>query len=1004
MNYRYYLSLSLRGIAVQFVTVCAFLLFVTHAAAQYRFESWTTDNGLPQNGLRGIAQTPDGYLWFTTFDGLVRFDGAKFTVFDKNNTPVFPSNRFSQLAIDREGTLFAATEDGELIVYRNGRFTTARAGAGPSFAPIADFDADVRGDLYLATDRGNYYYRDGKLEPAPNENIPNDRRFYASPSGNLWLYDAGGITQMTPDRRQIRYPLKFRLYNDYFSGLKLFEDSRGTLWCGDLNGVYALHDGAIKTFTVAEGVPANMGLRPFVEDTDGSIWFATAVPWQQGAGLVRYADGKFTVWGKAAGLSSLLVSEVFKDREGNIWVTTDHGLNRLQKQFIHSYSTNDGLAYPEVYPLLRSRSGDIFVGTTQGVSRYHEGRFTDEITRGNDGGFLLIQSLHEDDRGRLWIGVSGNLFIWANPKLTAFPGFDRKTPQAIVADRAGNIWVAAGGLYQIRNDKLVAHYETKDGLPSNDVKFLFEDRNGTLWAGTYGGLAKFDGTRFVAYTARDGLASDQVRTIYEDKEGTLWVSTYDGGLSRFSNGKFFNFTVANGLFNNGVFQIMEDARANFWISCNKGIYRVNRLELNAVAAGQAAKVNSVAYGKQDGMLNTECNGGRQPAGVPTADGRFWFPTQEGVVVIDPAGMTFNAHPPPVQIEQVLVGRNLVIPQDGISLRANNDNLEIRFTGISFTKPDQVKFRYRIEGLSDSWTDVGTIREVYFPSLPAGEYTFHVIAANADGVWNNEGAYLKIHVRAPFWRRTWFIVLCSIAGLGVVFGFFWLRDRRHRRREQLQQEFSRRLLESQEHERKRFASEMHDSLGQYLLAIKNWALFGLNSLPKENPAREHLGEISETSTIALAEVREIAHNLRPYQLERLGLTNTLEYLVKNIRQTTSITVETEIENIDGALPPDAEILFYRIVQECLTNVLKHSGAENAWLAVKKVTDTIEFVCRDDGKGFDPEHARQSTNSGLGLNGIIERVRILGGTYRIEAEAGRGTTITVIIPVAERANQN
>lgn len=984
---------------MRLLAAAALLLFAaSQLAAQYRFESWTTDNGLPQNGLRGITQTPDGYLWFTTFDGLVRFDGAKFTVFDKNNTPVFPSNRFSQLAIDGRGTLFAATEDSELIVYRDGIFKAYSATTGQPFTRVFDFTLDAHRELYLATDNGNFHFRDGKFEPAAPADVPNDRKFYAGPSGNVWLWDAEGLTQILSDGRRVRYLIKFRLYNDYFSGLRLFEDSRGTLWCGDLNGVYALKDGAIKKFTETDGVPPGMSLRPFVEDSDGSVWFASAVPWIQGAGLVQYRNGEFITWGKEAGLSSLFVGQLFKDREGNIWVTTDHGLNRLQKQFIHTYSSNDGLVYPEVYPLLRARSGDIYVGTTQGLSRYHDGRFIDAVTRGLDGNILFVQTLHEDDRGRLWIGVIGNLYIWANNKLTAVPGFYRVTPAAVVNDRAGNIWVAAGGLYQIRDDKVVYHYEMKDGLPSNDVKFIFQDRNGTLWAGTYGGLAKFDGTRWVAYTSRDGLASDQVRTIYEDGDGTLWIGTYDGGLSRFSNGKFFNFTVANGLFNNGVFQIMEDARANFWISCNKGIYRVNRLELNSVAAGQAAKVNSVAYGKPDGMLNTECNGGRQPAGVTTADGKFWFPTQEGVVVIDPRGMTFNAHPPPVQIEQVLVGRNLVQPNDGIALRANNDNLEIRFTGISFTKPDQVKFRYRIEELSDTWTDVGTIREVYFPSLPAGEYTFHVIAANADGVWNNEGAILKIHVRAPFWRRTWFIVLSSIAFLGLVFGLFWMRDRRQRRRQQVQQEFSRRLIESQEEERKRFASEMHDSLGQYLLAIKNWALFGLNSLPKENPAREHLNEISDASTVALSEVREIAHNLRPYQLERLGLTDTLEYLIKNIRQTTSIELTTDFDNIDGALPPDAEILFYRIVQECLNNMLKHSGAKNAGITVKRSADNLELDCRDDGKGFEFASARRATSSGLGLNGIIERVRILRGTCRFDSELNRGTTVTVVVPVA------
>lgn len=282
--------------------------------------------------------------------------------------------------------------------------------------------------------------------------------------------------------------------------------------------------------------------------------------------------------------------------------------------------------------------------------------------------------------------------------------------------------------------------------------------------------------------------------IYEDESGTLWIGTYDGGLSRFKDGKFFNYTIENGLFNNGVFQILEDKRNNFWISCNKGIFRVSKKELEDFADGKISKINSVAYGKQDGMLNTECNGGRQPAGIKTADGKFWFPTQDGVVVISPEAVSFNPNPPPVQIENVLIERQAVdFHTDEIALNANDDNLEIRYTGISFIKSEQVKFRYRIEGLDEGWTDVGTIREVYFPSLPAGEFTFHIIAANSDGVWNTEGARLKIRVLAPFWHKTWFIALVSLIAVAFIFAVFRLRESELKRRQFVQQEFSRRLI-------------------------------------------------------------------------------------------------------------------------------------------------------------------------------------------------------------------
>jgi signal transduction histidine kinase len=238
-------------------------------------------------------------------------------------------------------------------------------------------------------------------------------------------------------------------------------------------------------------------------------------------------------------------------------------------------------------------------------------------------------------------------------------------------------------------------------------------------------------------------------------------------------------------------------------------------------------------------------------------------------------------------------------------------------------------------------------------------------------------------------------LCVLAATGIIFLVFQIRERELKRRQLAQQEFSRRLLTSQEDERKRIASEMHDSLGQYLLAIKNWALFGLNSVTTENPAREHLNEISDASSLALDEVREIAHNLRPYQLERLGLTNALEYMLKRLKKAP-IVFSASIENVDGRLSKESEINFYRIVQECVSNIMKHSDATNAWLTIKANGNSVDLLCRDDGKGFDLAAAKNSPHSGLGLNGMEERARILGAELRIESSSGNGTTVFVSAP--------
>jgi len=399
------------------------------------------------------------------------------------------------------------------------------------------------------------------------------------------------------------------------------------------------------------------------------------------------------------------------------------------------------------------------------------------------------------------------------------------------------------------------------------------------------------------------------------------------------------------------------------------------------------------------MLNVECNGGREPAGIVARDGKFWFPTQNGVVVVDPEAVHVNSQPPPVLIESITLERNPIAFQNGIFIKPGQRGLEINYTGLSYIKADQNKFKYKLEPLDADWIDAGTRRVAYFPYLPPGSYTFHVIAANSDGIWNMTGARVNVIVRAPFWRRWWFWLLSSIAVISIV--AFVIRSRLVQlKRKQLEREaFSRRLIESQEAERKRLAGELHDSLAQNLIIVKNWALIGLNSLAADNPAREHLTEISENTSLAIDEVREISRNLRPQQLERLGLTSTIEQMVRNIRSSTDIEFITETDNIDGLLSNESEINLYRVLQECLNNILKHSAATMAWLSIKRTASGAQIICRDNGKGFAPETT--SLSSGMGLIGIAERVRMLGGRYTMESAPGKGVTIYIRIEQAHGA---
>jgi hypothetical protein len=300
----------------------------------------------------------------------------------------------------------------------------------------------------------------------------------------------------------------------------------------------------------------------------------------------------------------------------------------------------------------------------------------------------------------------------------------------------------------------------------------------------------------------------------------LWLGTYDGGLGRLQNNKFTWYTERNGLFNNGVFQILEDSRGYLWMSCNRGIYRVSKQELTEFALGKRRRISSISYGRGAGMRNEECNGGFSPAGIRTRNGEFWFPTQDGIAVVDPDQVAINHNPPAVVIESISLDHQAQSPEQPLHIPPRVENLEINYTALSFIDPGKIHFRYQLNGLDRDWVDASTRRTAYYAHLPSGNYEFRVVAANRDGVWNMEGARLSISVAPPFYRTWWFLTLLWLSVAAVTYVAWRSRISQLQKVNQLQNAFSRQLLASQENERKRIAGELHDSLGQRLLLINN----------------------------------------------------------------------------------------------------------------------------------------------------------------------------------------
>jgi len=999
--------LLLTGIAFG-CAVYVLLLACSAARAQYRFDSWTTDDGLPQNSVYSIVQTPDGYIWLTTFDGLVRFDGVHFTVFNKNNTKNLPSNRFIKLFAEADGTLWACTEDNGVARYKDGEFKNFTVHDGLPSNYVVGIQQDADESLLFFARNGIARFRDNRFT-VEREGGHRDYKIYLAPSGRRWEINSSGLREFDRDGAEKRYPLPFDAQKisadqtfNYFSFVEMLEDRDGFLWLSAAGNLYKLKDGAtIEVLTARNNMPASL-VRRLAQDRRGDIWLG-----MEKDGACRLAANRFVCFGVANGLSSNRIFDIFSDREGTLWLASnDKGFNRATEQIITPLSIADGLTGKNVYPILEDSRGAIWIGSFSGLSEVKNGKATNY--RARDGLlYEIVQSLFEDADGRLWIGSVGGVEFLQNGK---FYDYTEKLNIAvgdvdfwdIHQDRRGAFWFATNKGLVKYDGSVIAKFDAENGLPDNDVKAILEARDGeTLWFGTYGGLARLKNNQFDRFTEKDGLAGNHVRTVYEDAAGAIWIGTYDSGLSRFKDGHFTNYTTNEGLFSNGVFCILEDDSGTFWMSSNQGIYRVSRKDLEDFAAGKIARVNSTAFDKSDGMLSAECNGGRQPAGIKTADGRLWFPTQDGAAIVNPALVAVNLLAPPVAIENVLIESRpaenflpAIRRQAAIVVSPGQNNLEIAYTGLSFIKPEQIRFRYKLEGLDANWTDAGARRTAYFSYLPPGEYTFRVVAANSDGVWNETGKSLAITVLPPFYRTWWFLILSVLAVSAAAFAVYKTRINRVERARLAQEEFSRRLINAHEAERSRVAAELHDSIGQTLAMIKNRAAFG--SQADDKTAKEQLEAIGAQTTQAIGEVREISYNLRPYLLENLGLTKAVKSLVHKIEEVHLLSVDARIDDVDDSFSGEAEMSVYRIIQEGLNNVAKHSEADAARLTIEKRGGIVTIKIEDDGRGFDPAVPKTDAETGgFGLLGIAERVRMLRGALDIQTGNGKGTKLTIKI---------
>lgn len=960
---------------------------------QYVQTVWTAEDGLPQNSVNAILQTRDGYLWLGTFGGLARFDGIKFTIFNSGNTAGMKGNRILSLYEDRSGTLWIGTETGEVMSFRGGQVRTFTSNDGFPGGLVWCFYEDHAGALWIGTTNGLVEWHHGIVKTyTMQDGLAGNRvwSIYEDSPGRLWLGTDGGLVEFSKGRGITHYTVGVRV---------IYPGPEGSLWMGTWEGLARFVNGQIVTYPKTEGL-SSQHIRALAADRAGNIW----VGYFEAGVVSRWKAGDSTRRLEKIDLGSATIGVICTDSEGNLWIgTRGGGLVRLKERKLMAYTSEDGLLDDSVQAITDDGMDGVWAATGKGlmhISGGQEPKFTAYTTK--EGlPEIFLHALYRDREGALWLGCQG-LTRFKDGIFTNYPGgqgLSNNAVHAIVEDREGNFWIGADdGLKKFRDGKFIS-YRTAEGLINNDVRSLLLSRDGSLWLGTTGGLSRFHNGVFINYTFEQGLSNNYVRTILEQNDGTLWIGTYGGGLNRLKDGRFKQITFKDGLFDDFISQIIEDDRGRFWILSNRGIFQVTAQELNDFADGRTKSINCISYGVADGMKSSEGNGGDQPAGWNVRNERLWFVTIKGLVVIDLRQN--SAMLPPVKIEQVVLDRQVLPFEQTVEIRPDRDSLEIHYTGLSFSRPEQLRFKYRLNGLDQDWVEAGTRRVAYYSHIPPGEYVFSVMATSSDGVWNETAATLVVVVVPPFWKTWWFFLLMLLSLTGVLVAAYKRRVEHLKKAHAAQEAFSKQLLESQERERQRIAAELHDGLGQSLLIIKNRAFLASSANGDQDISQEQLDEISASASQAIEEVREIAYNLRPYQLDRFGLTRTLGAIFTRFSDPSSTRFSAEIDPIDGLFSKEDEISIYRIVQESINNIVKHAQAAEAKLTIRREAQEVHLRIEDNGRGIKPSAvaATESRPGGFGLTGMSERVRMLRGTCRIDSTPGQGTTITIKLRIPD-----
>ena len=954
------------------------------AFTQYTRTVWTQEHGLPQDTIRAITQTKDGYLWLGTDEGLAQFDGIEFVNFSKENGAL-PSNSINALFASSDGSLWIGTPGG-LTVYRNHKFTTYTHKDGLLNPFVNSITEDRSGALWVASGSGLSRFRDGKFTNYnPRKDLPLEavRAVCTGRDGVVYAAGFAGVVVREGDRFVSLLSSSSDTQSDLVTSL--IQDRHGNLWMAGSRGLLMRNPtGKLRTYTAADGLPDNF-VRALWEDRDGNLWAGT------NAGMARLENGRFTSYRPASTRESDWIRSIHEDADGNLWVGTNNGLNRYRDDIFANYGEEEGLPSDEPNTVFQDHSGRIWVGFHDHGLALLDGDKPRVFTTRDGLASNEIFSIDEDRNGDLLLatreGLSRMHAGHFSNQIIDDP-LNRRLVFDVLQDRQGRIYVASpAGVSQVEGRR-VTNAIPGGSLLNNSAVILLQTRDGALWAGTYGaGLWVLKNGQRRLYTTADGLSNDQIRSLVEDADGTLWIGTFGGGLDGLRNGHFFHVTQKEGLLSDNVAHIEDDHRGSLWLSTTRGICRVAKQQLDDYFSGKLRSITPVNYGAADGLRSNQCAPSypNSSGGIRSSDGRLWFPTSQGLAVLDPDQVSPRIGAPVVHLLDVQIdGRSA--PIDRFSkLPAGSGRLQFRYTGIYLSAPERVRYSYRLEGLDRDWIGPVSRRVTNYNSLGHGQYRFVVRAAIPGGPASE--ASFGFELMPHYYETAWFRALGVVAFAAVLWGLFRLRVHQIRQRFAL-------VLE----ERARLAREIHDTLAQGFVGISSQLdAVALSLNGRMDQARKHLELARKMARHSLTEARRSMMELRSSALEGQGLAQALKNAAPQWTAGSAVQVDMEIDDTGRELPEEMEQHLLRIAQEAVTNTVKHAHARHVHIRLALDAKRITLQVTDDGRGFDPEEAFSDGGGHFGLLGMRERAERLGGVLELASEPGKGTRLTVIVPL-------